>query len=230
MNRRSTRFRRLPYPTVGAMIAIAAGVLLIQELFELRLPERFGTVPREFRDLWSDLLAGRWGVEAAAVVAKLFTPLFLHGDVEHLLGNMIFLWAFGTLCAGLLGNWWAVGLFLCTGAIGNLLQISLNPHSPIPIIGASGAVCGFEGAYLGLALRWQLDWPDVWPLAHPIPPLQLAAFAGIGILFDIYSLHDLQQPIAYGAHVGGFFAGLILVALMTQIYPTREAWGKGGGE
>lgn len=219
---------RTPYPTIVGIIALAAVVFLVQELFSLPLAFQYGTVPVEFRHLWHEVLAGRAGIESLGVVVKLFTPLFLHGSGEHLLLNMVFLWTFGTLCAGLLGRWWALGLFLFCGAAGNLAQIGLNPNSPIPIIGASGAVCGFEGVYFGLALRWRLDWPDVWPLARPIPPLQLAAFALIGVAFDIYGLTVNDQPIAYGAHLGGFFSGLIAAGLITLVYRSREDYWRAG--
>ncbi len=97
-------------------------------------------------------------------------------------------------------------------------QAWLKPQSSRPIIGASGAVCGFEGIYLGLILRWKLPWPDVWPLAHPIPPIRLAAFAILGVVIDAYSLMNFDQRIAYGAHLGGFFSGLFIAALLTQFY------------
>ena len=73
-------------------------------------------------------------------------------------------------------------------------------------------------------MRWQLPWPDVWPLAHPIPPLQLAAFAAIGVLFDAYSLMNFEQRIAYGAHLGGFLSGVMIAALLTQFYLTASAF------
>lgn len=224
MRHHLVRLRRLPHPIIAAIIAVAVAVFVAQEALGLPLPWRYGTVPREFRDLGAELLEGQWSVASLAVLLKLFTPLFLHGGFEHILFNMIFLWTFGTLCAGLLGQWRALGLFFFCGAAGNVAQIALNPDSPIPIIGASGAIAGFEGVYLGLALRWRLDWPDVWPLAHPIPPMQLVAFAALGLAADFYFLGDHQQPVAHGAHVGGFLAGLLAAAVLTQIYPTREGY------
>ena len=161
---------------------------------------------------WTGLLAGQWSLTIVGVLSTLLTALFLHGDIEHLLYNMVFLWAFGSLTSGHLGKWWALGLFFVCGACGNMVQTCMNPNSPIPIIGASGAICGFEGIYLGLAMRWQLPWPDVWPLAHPIPPMQLVAFAVIGVLLDAYSLMNFEQRIAYGAHLGGFLSGVAIAA------------------
>jgi membrane associated rhomboid family serine protease len=101
-----------------------------------------------------------------------------------------------------------------------MVQAWLNSDSPIPILGASGAVCGFEGVYLGLALRWQLPDPDVWPLAFPVPPLQLGAFAVLGFVGDMYFLANQGQGVAYGAHVGGFLSGLAIAAMITTVYPS----------
>lgn len=84
------------------------------------------------------------------------------------------------------------------------------------------AVCDFKGVYLVLALRWALSWPDVWPLAYPIPPLQLGVFALLGVGYDIYSMMNQQQGIAFGAHVGGFLAGLTIAAIITQMFATEK--------
>jgi membrane associated rhomboid family serine protease len=110
------------------------------------------------------------------------------------------------------------------GVTGNIFQILLEPESSVPIIGASGAICGLEGVYLGLAIRWRLPWPSVWPLAYPIAPFQLAAFAVIGFIGDVYFLAHQGQEIAYGAHIGGFLSGLTIGALVTTIYPSAAAF------
>jgi membrane associated rhomboid family serine protease len=96
----------------------------------------------------------------------------------------------------------------------------------VPTIGASGAICGFEGVYLGLALRWRLPWAEVWPLAHPVPPMQLGVFALVGFIGDMALLSDHSAHIAYGAHVGGFLSGLAIAAVLTTIYPTRVAFDR----
>jgi membrane associated rhomboid family serine protease len=97
-----------------------------------------------------------------------------------------------------------------------------------PIIGASGAICGFEGIYFGLILRWQLPWPEVWPLAYAVPPIQLGAFAVLGFLMDTYFLANHGKGIAYGAHAGGFVSGLLIAALITTIYPTLGSYERAG--
>ncbi|NLY00673.1 MAG: rhomboid family intramembrane serine protease [Rhodopirellula sp.] len=211
--------RRLPHPTIVALIAMATAVFVVEAALAPNLTLDYGAVPSRLTSAWNDLAGGGGGVNNAAVLLTAVWALFLHANVEHILLNMVFLWVFGTLVSEHLGKWWAVGVFFVTGVCGNIAQVCLNLQSDIPIVGASGAVCGLEGVYLGLALRWRLPWPDVWPLAHPIPPLQLAGFAALGAAYDIYSLTIGNSGIAYGAHVGGFFSGLLVAAVVTQVAP-----------
>jgi hypothetical protein len=79
MRHHLARLLRLPHPTITAIIAVAVAVFVAQETLGLPLPWRYGTVPREFRDLGAALLEGRWSLASLAVPLKLFTPLFLHG-------------------------------------------------------------------------------------------------------------------------------------------------------
>jgi membrane associated rhomboid family serine protease len=224
--------RRLPNPTILALIALAVMVEVESEIGDVSLSGRYGVVPAQVTAAWHGLWSeGLNAATAAAVGWSVWTmvaALFLHGGPEHLLLNMVFLWAFGSLVAQSLGKWWAVLLFLLCGVCGNLTQVALNPESPIPIVGASGSVCGLGGVYLALAMRWELPWPDVWPLAHPIPPMQLAAFSVIGVLIDVYAISTTGGDgpgIAHGAHLGGFASGLVVGLLVTQLYSTRRAWG-----
>ena len=215
--------RRLPHPTIVALMATAAAVFLFGAAFAPHLMLDYGAVPSKLGAAWEELVGGAWDVSSAAVLLTAVWALFLHASVEHILLNMVFLWVFGTLVSQHLGKWWALGLFFVTGVCGNIVQVCLNLQSDVPIVGASGAVCGMEGVYLGLALRWQLPWPDVWPLAHPIPPGQLAVFAALGAAFDIFALANGNPGIAYGAHVGGFVSGLLVAAVFTQIFPAAPA-------
>ena len=74
---------------------------------------------------------------------------------------------------------------------------------------------GFQGAYLGLATRWHLPQPHIWPMSRPVPPGQLALIGAAGVVFDYISLMSHSpENIAYGAHIGGFVGGLVLTALV----------------
>ncbi len=221
--------RRLPHPTIVALIATAVVVFLVEATFAPHLTRDYAVAPSKFASAWNELIGGGWDVRTAAALLTAVWSLFLHGSVEHVLLNMVFLWAFGTLVSEHLGKWWALGLFFLTGVCGNIVQVNLDLKSAVPIVGASGAVCGLEGVYLALALRWQLRWPDVWPLAHPIPPAQLAVFAALGAAVDIYWLSGGgDSGIAYGAHVGGFVSGLLVGVVITQIYPTDVSFARSG--
>ena len=78
-----------------------------------------------------------------------FTSMFMHSDMWHLLGNMIFLWAFGRRVEDACGSWRFMIFYLCAGMIANIGSESLNPSQvDLPGIGASGAISGVMGAYL----------------------------------------------------------------------------------
>jgi membrane associated rhomboid family serine protease len=210
------------HATIIAFILVAAGVFTVEQGSRSDFAESAGAIPASIAAATRELAAGNASLAAGRQLSRLFTAIFLHGGPEHLVFNMVFLWTFGYLVSQILGQWWALLILIVSGIAGNILQVFLNLDSLVPIIGASGAVCGLGGTYLGLALRWQLPWPDVWPLAHPIPPLQLGAFAVLGFIGDLYFLTSGdQQPIAYGAHVGGFLCGLAMAIVITSIYPTR---------
>lgn len=203
------------------LIAAAAVVFGIEQVQETGFAEEYGAIPAIIVPAFRAIASGNGNLSDVRELSRLVTALFLHGSGPHLLGNMIVLWAFGYLVSENLGQWRTLVIFLVSGVCGNLVQIWWEPASPVPIIGASGAIAGLAGAYLGLAVSWQLPWPDVWPLAHPIPPLQLAAFAVVGFAFDLYSLHQNDIGIAYGAHIGGFLSGLAIAAVVTTIYHSR---------
>lgn len=222
--RRLRRLRRLRHPTILAIIAVATAVFLVQELLGESVTLKYAAVPANISHAWRALLAGHAEPETFGALTTLVTPMFLHGGPDHILFNMIYLWVFGSLVSQHLGKWWALLLFFVTGVGGNVVHILLQPDSPVPMIGASGAVCGLGGVYFGLALRWRLDWPDVWPLARPIPPMQLALFAIVGVVIDFYMMTQRSDGIAHGAHIGGFLTGLAAAALMTQLYQSEEAF------
>lgn len=219
------QLRIVPHRPIVAVIVLCLALFLIEDIFTLNLAFKYGAVPHDFRTAIDSVSVEGLGSELFAAVSRLFTPILLHGGPGHLVGNMVFLWAFGSLISRHLGNWWALALCLLCGAAGNLTQIYMKPDSIIPIIGASGSVAGLEGVYFGLSLRWTLPWPDVFPLAHPVPPSQLVLYALIGIGFDLYSIAtETACGVAYGAHIGGFASGLLFALLLTSVYGSPESW------
>lgn len=172
-------------------------------------------VPAPFGEIWSRLTSGAWQAGDIRALATLFTYAFFHGDAEHVFYNLAFLWLFAGLVVEQLGNRWLLPLFLLTAIGGAILHGMLNAGSPIPMLGASGAVLGFQGAYLGLALRWRLPDPHLWPMAHPTPPSTLVVLALIGLSFDFMGVMDHESHgIAYGAHLGGFITGFFITSVL----------------
>ncbi|MCF7732138.1 MAG: rhomboid family intramembrane serine protease [Akkermansiaceae bacterium] len=200
------------------------GLMVVVFVFQQALgPNALGT--RWFDPLMtvpSKVLAAcvalRNGTAGGTESRDLFTLLscaFLHADISHLVYNMLALWLFAALAADLLGNRWMLLLFVTTALGGSLCHVLLNADSMVPCLGASGAVMGFEGAYLGLATRFRLPEPQVWPMARPIPPSHLALLALFGVSMDYFGLMGGGGArIAFGAHIGGFTTGLFLTALL----------------
>jgi membrane associated rhomboid family serine protease len=210
--------------SIWGIIVVAVIVFAAEQIRETSFAESGGTIPTQVRAAAGALVDGNLSLEGVKTFATLVTSIFLHGDVEHILFNMVFLWTFGILTSNLLGQWRALAAFIICGICGAIVHTLLNPSSSDPMIGASGAVCGFEGVYLGLALRWQLPYAEVWPLAHPVPPMQLGAFALVGFVGDMLLMANHDQHIAYGAHLGGFLSGVAIAAVITTIYPTLHAY------
>lgn len=183
----------------------------------------FMVVPLEVVQAWNILREGSITAGAWAEFGTLLSYAFLHGDAEHVLYNMLFMWIFAALAAELLGHWWMLAIFVFTAITGGICHVALNPDQWIPMLGASGAVMGFEGAYLGMAVRWRLPDPHVWPIARPVPPMRLAFLAVLGVSFDYLALlGPAGGGVAYGAHVGGFIGGLFLTSFVVRRPKTAQ--------
>ncbi len=204
------------YAPLLALIGLLLGIHAAQTAGSPNWDDAFMVVPAQIVASWQQLLSGAFDAGDAFTLGTLFTSALLHGDIAHVLYNCLFLWIFAGLVLSELGPRWLFSIFAITAVTGSLFHTFLNAAHSIPMLGASGAVMGFEGAYLGLALRRHLPDPEIWPLAHPIPPLQLVAFAVLGLIFDFAGLMELgDSGIAYGAHIGGFIGGLFLTSFVT---------------
>lgn len=139
----------------------------------------------------------------------LVTYMFLHGDVWHLLGNMLFLWVFGDNIEDAMGHVRFLVFYLLCGVAAALVHAAVDPASEIPLIGASGAIAGLIGAYLMLYPRVRM-----WVLILMRIPLRLPAylvlFAWLAMQLFFVAAGD-QSGTAWWAHIGGFAAGVLLV-------------------
>ena len=148
--------------------------------------ERFMAVPLEITSSWQAVRSGEATIDEVSTFSTLVTNTFLHGGGSHLLYNLLFLWIFAALAVELLGTRWMLGVYFLTAVAGSLGHILLNPHENHQLLGASGVVMGFEGLYLGMAVRWRLPDPHVFPIARPVPPINLGILTVVGISFDYY--------------------------------------------
>lgn len=197
------------------IIGLMSVIYLCQEIFGPSFYGRWMPIPVVVVESWNRLLAGSMSTVDWQHLSTMFSSAFLHGGLDHILLNMVFLWLFGALLTELLGKGAMIAIFIFTALTASLGQVLLNLESYVPFIGASGVVMGFEGAYFGLALRYALPDPHVWPLARPVAPIQLVVFAAIGVIYDLSSIAGASKAgIAYGAHIGGFIGGLALALLL----------------
>ncbi|MCI5075307.1 rhomboid family intramembrane serine protease [Oricola sp.] len=139
---------------------------------------------------------------------------FLHSDFMHLASNMLFLWVFGDNVEDALGHVRYLVFYAACAAAGALAHGLLLPESTAPLIGASGAISGVIGAYLMLHPKVR-----IWVLAFGRIPLRLPAFIPLGLwiayqLVAIVALAD--EGVSWAAHVGGFFAGVVLVVVLKR--------------
>ena len=155
-----------------------------------------------------------------------FSSMFLHGGVFHLVGNCWFLWVFGNNIEDRLGPFRYLLFYLVCGVSAAGAQVLAYPEGSIPMIGASGAISGVLGAYLVLfpfALIYTLV-PWIVPIL-PIPAIFfLVIWFGVQAMKGVGSLMSGEIAgggVAWWAHAGGFLAGFLMIA-----YARRKKWVK----
>jgi membrane associated rhomboid family serine protease len=152
------------------------------------------------------------------------TSMFLHGGFMHLAGNMLFLWIFGDNVEDAMGHVGFLIFYILSGFGADLAQILSDPSSPIPMIGASGAIAGVMGAYLLLYPNAKVDVALILVVIFKVFTLPafivLAIWMGLQI-FGQLGASTMGGGVAYWAHIGGFIAGVIL---------TLPLWARLGGQ
>mgnify|MGYP003348415946 CR=1 FL=1 len=156
-------------------------------------------------------------VDPAPEYWGIFTSMFLHGGWMHLLGNMWFLWLFGNNIEDSMTRPRFVVFYLLCGIAAALLQVWSGPDSPVPMVGASGAISGVMGAYLVLFPRvkvYTLIPLGFFTTTYALPAwVMLLYWAGLQLLGGFGAG---EGGVAFWAHVGGFLAGIVLVKLFAR--------------
>lgn len=143
---------------------------------------------------------------------SLVSFMFLHGGFWHLLGNMWFLYIFGDNVEDRLGSFSYLAFFLIAGLISGLFHLIINIHSPVPTIGASGAIAGVMGAYLVLFPNARIL--TLIPIIFIPWIVEIPAFFFLGLWFVLQVAsagagQAYASGIAWWAHIGGFLFGII---------------------
>ncbi len=191
-----------------------------------------GTIP--VRDILQhvsayDLFTFQYGFRPAAPsLLPLFTSLFLHGGWMHIIGNMLFLWIFGDNVEYRLGHLGYLLVYLGTGVAATLFFGFFVPGSPIPLIGASGAISGVLGCYFLWYPRNRVKtFVFLFPFiigTYLIPARWvLGFFLLVDNLLPFLITRGGGSGVAHGAHIGGFLAGLGVSWLVDRLahHPTR---------
>jgi membrane associated rhomboid family serine protease len=201
-SRRPARF-----PAVTVLIILANGFAFVMELMR------------------GDAFVTRWAAVPAQIASghhleTLFTSMFLHGSWSHIIGNMIFLWAFGPEIEDAMGRLRYLIFYLAGGLGAMLAQVAADPHSTVPGLGASGAIAAVMGAFLVTYPRDRIRSIliiVVFVQITFIPAALLIGFWFLTQLFDAGSVADVQNGgVAYMAHVGGCIFGAVTARLFER--------------
>lgn len=163
--------------------------------------------------------------EARNVLTPL-TSMFLHGGWAHLLGNSLYLWVFGNNVEDSMGRGRFLAFYLVCGLAAAAAHVLVEPGSPVPTVGASGAISGVLGGYLLLypRVRVRTYFPPIFLFHVPAWFVLVFWFAG-QVLTGLPQLSrmrpDVSSGVAVWAHIGGFLAGVALVKLFAN--PRRVA-------
>ncbi len=208
-----------------------------------------GTVAAFLFQSWLTLTGGEaWVVPGYGLVATrffgdppgesftLFTSMFMHGGFVHLGFNMLFLYIFGDNVEDAVGHGRYLAFYLTCGVLAGVAQIAIDPSSPTPMVGASGAIAGVLGAYMLLYPTAPVivvnPLPFLWlffGLFLELPAWVVAAEWLIVNLFSgVQSLAGMggEGGVAFFAHLGGFAAGMVLVRplLLGRARVERQRW------
>ncbi len=145
------------------------------------------------------------------VYLTILTAMFMHGGYAHLFGNLLYLWIFGDNVEQRLGPTRFLGFYLVCGVAATVAQIALNPTGIVPNLGASGAISGVLGAYMVFFPRNRVHALFLYYI------VSVPAYVAIGLWIafqffngfgSVVATSETLGGVAYGAHIGGFVAGV----------------------
>lgn len=203
-----------PYVTIGL---IALNILVF--IYEVSMGSDFGPFLNRYgaKPLFVLSMTSPYG--SPLPFTTVFTSMFLHGGLLHIVGNMLYLWIFGNNIEDSTGHFRFIIFYLLSGIIAVYTFSLVNPRSTTPMIGASGAVSGVLGAYLILFPRAKVLTLVPFGFYFQIIKVPAIFVLGLWILVQIISgavSGSAGGGVAWFAHIGGFVAGMILIGLFKK--------------
>src|SRR5258708_33716386 len=204
---------RRTYPVVNTILILTNVIVFLYQLtLTPHQSDAFALANASIPNHIRLALSGHGSLEAAFV--PIFTSMFLHSGFMHIAGNMLFLWIFGDNVEDYFGHFPYLLFYLVCGIGSGLTHIIFNFHSPLPALGASGAISGVMGAYIILYPRARV-LTLVLIFFIPIP-----AFIILGYWFLLQFLAGISTVgaaatggVAWWAHIGGFLMGMLITSL-----------------
>ena len=191
------------YPTISYGILLANVLVFVYEF--VLVPDQAYAITMTYGAIPAEIMKGE-------DMHTLFTSMFLHGGIWHLLSNMLFLWIFADNIEAVIGSRRFILFYLLGGLAAHALHIYLYPASTIPTVGASGAIAAVLGAYLVMFPSSRVK------LLFIVFPFRVPAFLFLGFWIvnqwisgtsTLSEMNTESAGIAYWAHIGGFVFGVI---------------------
>ena len=196
--------RPTTFPAVSLLIILINVVVF---LFELALGEPF---------------VQKWAVVPAHITAgkdyiTIITAMFMHASWSHIIGNMVFFWAFAPEIEDAMGHFKFAVFYLVGGIVAFGAQIAFDPHSTVPNLGASGAIAAVMGGFLVTYPRDEIRSILVIFVFAQITYISSALLIGAWFVMQLFSIGQIATAqsggVAYLAHVGGFIFGAVTARL-----------------
>jgi membrane associated rhomboid family serine protease len=155
----------------------------------------------------------------------LFTSMFLHGSWLHIIGNMIYLWAFGPAIEDAMGRFRYMIFYFAGGVVAMIAQVAASPYSKIPMLGASGAIAAVMGAFIVTYPRDRIRSVLIILIFISIARIPAVLLIGFWFLIQVVDAGAVTNVgtggVAYLAHIGGFLFGVFTARIFER--PRRVA-------
>lgn len=202
----------IPFVTIGIIV-----LNILVFLYEISSPSGMEKVAYTYGAIPQYILTFD-KVQPIHPALTIFSAMFMHGGVFHIAGNMLYLWIFGNNIEDKLGHIRFIFFYILCGIASAYAHAVTDPHSHIPMIGASGAISGVLGAYLLLFPRAMVH--TLIFLGFFVTVVKIPALIVIGFWVFIQFVNGLissgiarEGGVAWFAHIGGFLAGLLTIKL-----------------